>query len=80
MCKCVCVRVCVCVCTCESQDGRRGSRDDTSDSRWCSFRGKQGETLLRLFSGPHNVEANLEARNFFGVCARQAIISIINSN
>lgn len=38
-----------------------------------SWVGPAGETLLRIFSGPHTVELNLEAgKHFFGLCTRRA--------
>ena len=34
-------------------------------SSQCSLVGAAKETLLRIFSGPHNVEANPKGRNIF---------------
>lgn len=32
------------------------------------------ETVLRIFSGSHTLEVNLEARNFLGILARGAML------
>ncbi len=40
--------------------------------------GMMGLTLLRKFSGPHTSEVNLEARNFFGICAKRAALIGLN--